>query len=94
MLTTPLQQAELVVLSEDGDRGGSRYSYRDVAIHSNKSSTRHWFFLPSHPSCADGRWGEQSCLPLITAAIDAWLDRGQATWQSVAASPNWSREAA
>lgn len=94
VLVTSPQQAELVVLGEDGDRGGSRYSYRGVAIHSNKSSTRHWFFLPSHPACMDGSWGEHRCLPLITATIDAWLDRGQTAWQSDAASPNWSKEAA
>lgn len=75
-VTSP-QRAELVLMAEAGPRGGSCYEYRGVAVQSNASATRHWFFLTGFPGCQGEAWQEAVHLPLITAAVDAWLDAGK-----------------
>ena len=77
---TPPQQGELVLLGERGSWGGSVYEYRGAEIHANASSTRYWFFLPGFPGGESGAWHEAVQLPRIIAALDAWLDVGDAAW--------------
>ncbi|MFC0387254.1 hypothetical protein ACFFIC_17135 [Roseomonas vinacea] len=78
VVTTAPQRADLVVLTDKSDRGGPCYEYRGADVRSNASATRHWFFLAGFPGCEAGTWREAWHLPLVVAAIDAWLDTGEA----------------
>ena len=78
VVATPPQRADLVVLDDGSDRGGTSYEYRGADVRSNASATRHWFFLAGFPGCEAGTWREAWHLPLVVAAIDAWLDTGEA----------------